>query len=83
MAPKKHSRKRPASTKPAKAAAAGRSASEVRARWLESEQAWELVHPRCALERAEDIEEVDQMVENGEMEIAVDELRWLLGGCSE
>ncbi len=83
MAPKKHSRKRPASTKPAKAAAPGRSASEVRARWLEAEQAWELVHPRCALERAEDLEEVDQMVEMGETEIAVDELRWLLGGCSD
>ena len=46
-------------------------------------QAWELVHPRCALERREDIEEVESMIELGESEIAVEELRWLLSGCSE
>jgi hypothetical protein len=45
--------------------------------------AWELVHPRCAVERREDIEEVESMIALGEAEIAVEELRWLLGGCHE
>lgn len=42
-----------------------------------------LVHPRCVRERAEDIAEVREMVEAGELDIAVDELRWLLSGCSD
>lgn len=42
-----------------------------------------LVHPPGARERAEDLEEVREMIEGGEAEVAVDELRWLLGGCSE
>jgi hypothetical protein len=41
------------------------------------------VHPRCARDRAEDLEEVQLMVEAGETEIARDELRWLLSDCSE
>ena len=41
------------------------------------------VHPRGARERAEDLEEVREMVESGETEVAVDELRWLVGDCSE
>lgn len=44
---------------------------------------WLLVHPRCARDRAEDLEEVRAMIDAGELEIAVDELRWLLSGCSE
>jgi hypothetical protein len=44
---------------------------------------WLLVHPRCARDRAEDLEEVREMIAAGELEIAVDELRWLLSGCSE
>lgn len=44
---------------------------------------WVLVHPRGALERAEDLEEVREMLEAGETDVAVDELRWLVGGCSE
>jgi hypothetical protein len=44
---------------------------------------WVLVHPRCARERAEDIAEVRSMIEAGEYDVAIDELRWLLGGCSE
>jgi len=41
----------------------------------------ELVHPRGAVQRAEDLEEVHQMLEAGEHEIARDELRWLIDGC--
>jgi hypothetical protein len=44
---------------------------------------WEFVHPRCALKRQEDIEEVDQMIAAGEAEIARDELRWLLAECHD
>jgi tetratricopeptide (TPR) repeat protein len=45
--------------------------------------AWELVHPRCARTRQEDIEEVEKMIAAGEMEIAQDELRWLLSECHD
>jgi hypothetical protein len=34
-------------------------------------------------DRAEDLDEVRTMIEAGELEIAVDELRWLLSGCPE
>jgi hypothetical protein len=44
---------------------------------------WQLVHPRCALVRQEDIEEVETMIAAGENEIARDELRWLLGECHD
>ncbi len=48
-----------------------------------SEDAWELVHPRCAKARSEDIEEVRKMIAAGETEIARDELRWLLDECHD
>jgi hypothetical protein len=41
------------------------------------------VHPRCARDRAEDLDEVRLMIEGGETEIARDELRWLLSDCGE
>jgi hypothetical protein len=44
---------------------------------------WQLVHPRCAVARREDLEEVEQMIEAGESEIARDELRWLLSECHD
>ena len=44
---------------------------------------WELVHPRCAKQRKEDIEEVEHMIEAGEPEIARDELVWLLSECHD
>jgi hypothetical protein len=46
-------------------------------------RSWIFVHPRCARDRAEDLEEVQLMVDAGETDIALDELRWLLSGCSE
>jgi hypothetical protein len=42
-----------------------------------------LVHPRCTRDRAEDLEEVEMMIDAGELDIAKDELRWLLSGCAE
>ncbi|HEY4313856.1 MAG TPA: hypothetical protein VGN12_30740 [Pirellulales bacterium] len=44
---------------------------------------YELVHPPAARARAEDLEEVHQMIDADEIEIAVDELRWLLTGCTD
>jgi hypothetical protein len=55
----------------------------VSVRMLEGEDAWELVPPRCAVERALDLEEVRQMVDAGELDVARDECRWLLEGCSD
>jgi hypothetical protein len=46
-------------------------------------RSWVLVHPRCARDRAEDLDEVRLMIEGGETEIARDELRWLLADCGE
>jgi tetratricopeptide (TPR) repeat protein len=47
------------------------------------EDGWELVHPRCAKARAEDIEEVQKMIAAGETDVARDELRWLLDECHD
>jgi hypothetical protein len=46
-------------------------------------RSWIFVHPRCARDRSEDLEEVQLMIESGETDIALDELRWLLSDCSE
>lgn len=46
-------------------------------------RSWVLVHPRCVRDRAEDLDEVRAMIEAGELEVALDELRWLLSGCAE
>jgi hypothetical protein len=64
------------------APAIGRAAQEVRLRRA-PEGGWELVHPRCARDRAEDLEEVQAMIAGGEVEIARDELQWLLQGCHD
>ncbi|HUY90196.1 MAG TPA: hypothetical protein VMV10_15775 [Pirellulales bacterium] len=60
-----------------------RRRTELRVRRRPNENAWELVHPRCALERMEDLEEVQHMLDAGEVDVAIDELRWLLDGCSD
>jgi tetratricopeptide (TPR) repeat protein len=60
-----------------------RGRTELRVKRRPNENAWELVHPRCALERSEDLEEVQQMLDAGEVDVAIDELRWLLNGCSD
>jgi Tfp pilus assembly protein PilF len=58
---------------------AGKQVSVVRA----DDGAWELREPRCARVRREDLEEVQQMIDAGETEIAKDELRWLLSECRD
>lgn len=44
---------------------------------------WELVPPRCALEREDDLAEVQEIIAAGELDVARDELRWLLDGCTD
>jgi len=46
-------------------------------------RSWGFAHPRGARETAEDMEEVRLMIDAGECEIALDELRWLLADCAE
>lgn len=46
-------------------------------------RSWVLVHPRCAVEQTEDLEEVRLMMDAGERDVALDELRWLLADCAE
>jgi tetratricopeptide (TPR) repeat protein len=62
--------------------AVGRAAHEIRLRRV-ADGGWEFVHPRCARDRADDIEEVQAMIAAGEIEIARDEIRWLLQGCPD
>ena len=45
--------------------------------------AWEIVQPRCARNRRDDIAEVEAMIEAAETEIARDELVWLLSECPD
>jgi hypothetical protein len=79
--PKSGGKAKPAQQKsPAQQPASG---GTIRARKIAGEDAWELVHPRCARDRAEDLEEVRKMIDAGETEVAMDECRWLLSGCSD
>ncbi len=83
---KKKKRQAASGSKPAsreQPAAPLRGGSTLRARKLRGEDAWELVHPRCARDRQEDLEEVRKMLDAGEIDVAVDECRWLLQGCSD
>lgn len=59
------------------------SASGVSATRAASGQGWVLVHPRCVRECAEDLEEARAMIAAGEVEVAIDELRWLLDVCRD
>ncbi|MEX2317108.1 MAG: hypothetical protein WD669_08150 [Pirellulales bacterium] len=63
--------------------APAQSGATVGARKRAGEDAWELVHPRCARDRADDLDEVRKMIEAGELDVAIDECRWLLQGCSD
>ena len=58
-------------------------ANVVSVRRAKSGNAWVLSHPRDVREMAEDLQEVREMIAGGETDIAIDELRWLLGTCSE
>ena len=45
--------------------------------------ALEFVHPRCAADREDDVHAAKEMIAEGETDVARDELRWLLQGCSD
>lgn len=66
-----------------KSAARPARKSLIRVRQVRGGEAWELVHPPCASERADDLAEVRQMIDAGETDIAKDELLWLLEGCRD
>jgi hypothetical protein len=61
----------------------GISSSGLTIRRSDDGRSWVFVHPRCARDRVEDLDEVRAMIEAGESDIALDELRWLLSGCAE
>lgn len=60
-----------------------RSSGEIQVRRAADGKSYEFLFPSSVRERTEDMEEVHSMLAAGESEIAVDELRWLLGGCHE
>jgi hypothetical protein len=60
-----------------------RSPSGLSLRRSTDGRSWMLVHPRCVRDRAEDLDEVRAMIEAGEFDVALDELRWLLSDCPE
>ncbi len=68
--------------KPNPSSAPPRHATEVTVR-RRPDGTWELQHPRCAVEREDDLRDVEAMIAAGEHDIARDELRWLLEGCSD
>jgi len=61
----------------------GRDKLRVEQRDMPGGPQWEFVQPRCARRRLDDIAEVEAMVEEGETEIARDELVWLLSECPD
>lgn len=85
MAAKKRPQRNSPAGPPRRPAAApgGRRRPALALRATDRPNEFELVHPACARERAEDLEEVHQMIDGGELDIAIDELRWLLSGCPE
>ena len=61
----------------------GPSPSGLSVRRTTDGKSWVLVHPRCARDQVEDLEEVRLMIDAGELDVALDELRWLLSDCAE
>jgi tetratricopeptide (TPR) repeat protein len=72
---------RPPSTPGKPAAPSSQRGGQISVRQVPGEKAWELVHPASVLRRQEDMEEIRAMLAAGEIDVAVDELRWLLSGC--
>jgi hypothetical protein len=57
--------------------------SGIQVRRAADGKSYEFLYPSSVRERSEDMEEVRAMLAAGEADIAIDELRWLLGGCHE
>lgn len=58
-----------------------KASDAVGLRRVPGKDVFELVFPRSVRDREDDLEEVRAMLDAGEIDIAVDELRWLLIGC--
>lgn len=61
----------------------GSDRQKVSVQRAKSGNGWVLVHPSAVREMAEDLEELRLMIDAGETDVAIDELRWLLGNCPE
>lgn len=59
------------------------SPNKISVQRAQSGNNWVLSHPRAVRDCAEDLEEVRLMIEAGETDVAIDELRWLLGTCPD
>jgi hypothetical protein len=75
MAAKRKPRPNPARGGPAA------EGSPIGLRRIEGPDTYELVPPSCVRRRADDLDEVRAMLAAGEIDIAEEELRWLLDGC--
>jgi hypothetical protein len=78
-----HSAKEDSSFSRANRKKSGKKSSQLVSVVCREDGAWEFKEPRCAKARREDLEEVRHMIDAGEIEIAQDELRWLLNGCRD
>ena len=76
-------RKSPTQAGPPKRGARG-SADSITVRRVGGRKTiFELVYPASVRQRKADMDEIREMLQAGEIDVAVDELRWLLGGCRE
>lgn len=61
----------------------GSGGNSVTVQRAKSGNDWVLSHPRAVRDITEDLQEVRAMIDAGETDVGIDELRWLLGTCSE
>ena len=59
------------------------TSDQITVRRVRTSDAYELVYPRSVAARKDDMEEVRQMLAAEEIDVAEDELRWLVGGCPQ
>lgn len=83
MANRSLGKRKPSGKKGRRGGRRGALPQTVAVRQTRDGQTWELVHPRCAAERAEDLDEVHEMLAAGEVDVAVDELHWLVSECAD
>jgi hypothetical protein len=83
--PRKSDGSKPARGKnrPAKRRPIERAQTTIRVERASGGKTWQLVHPACVQERAEDLDQVRSMLAAGEVDVARDELLWLLEGCRD
>ncbi len=83
MPSQKRSRRAPRNLAVAKRPARRPSPNKVSVQRAPDGNNWVISHPRTVRDCAEDLEEVHAMIEAGEADVAIDELRWLLGNCPD